>query len=93
MGNINSCGIILNLIQLFNISARIKKSLGDIVVKDIKSILLFKPRLLKKLKVSNRKLSKNRKTHFDITAIFNTYTPIIKTKNIKPYAESFTIRL
>jgi len=68
-----------------------KKSLGDIVVKDIKSILLFKPRLLKKLKVSNRKLSKDRKTYLNVTAIFNIYMPIIKTKDIKFNAEGLTI--
>jgi len=67
--------------------------LGDIVVKDIKSTLLFRPRLLKKLKVNNRKLFKDRKTHFNVTAIFNIYTLIIKTKSIKPYAEGLAIKL
>ena len=70
-----------------------KKSLDNVVVKDIKNILLFKPRLLKKLKVNNRKLSKDRKTHFNITATFNIYTLIAKTKNIKSYAEGLTIKL
>jgi len=73
---------------LFNISARIKKSLGNVVVKDIKSTSLFRPRLLKKLKVSNRKLSKDKKTHFNITATFNTHIPIIKIKGIRPYVKS-----
>ena len=47
---------------------------------------LFRPKLLKKLKVSNRKLFKDRKTHLNITAIFNIHTPIIKTKGVKPNA-------
>ena len=34
-----------------------RKSLGDIVVKDIKGMLLFRPRLLK-FKVNNRNLLK-----------------------------------
>ena len=50
IGSINSCGIVLNLIKLFSIGAR--ESLGTIVVKDIKGLLLLRPRLLK-LKVSN----------------------------------------
>ena len=78
---------------MFSISVGIKKSLGDIVVKDIKSILLFRPRLLKKLKVNNRKLSKDRKTYFNATAVFSIYTLIIKTKSVKLYAESLTTRL
>jgi len=55
-------------------------------------MLLLRSRLLKKLKVSNRKLSKDRKTYFNITAIFSMYIPIIKTKNIKPYTESLAVR-
>jgi len=54
--------------------------------------LLFRPRLLKKLKVSNRKLSKDRKTHLNIIATLNTHIFIIKTKGIRPYAESLTIK-
>ena len=42
---------------MFNISAGIKKSLGDIVIKDIKRTSLFKPKL-PKLKVSNGNLLK-----------------------------------
>jgi len=42
---------------MFSISVRIRESLGDIVVKDIKGLLLLRPRLLK-LKVSNRNLLK-----------------------------------
>ena len=56
-------------------------------------MLLFRPRLLKKLKVNNRKLFKDRKTHFNATAIFNMYTPIIKTKSIKPNVEGLTAKL
>ena len=40
---------------MFSISAKIKESLGNIVVKDIKETLLLRPKLLK-LKVSNRNL-------------------------------------
>ena len=55
IGSIDGRGIVLNLTKLFNISTRIKESLGNIVVKDIKGLLLFRPRLLK-LKISNRNL-------------------------------------
>jgi len=78
---------------LFSIGAKIKKSLSNVVVKDVESILLFRFRLLKKLKVSNRRLFKNKKTHFNITAIFNIYTPIIKTKGVRFYAEGLTASL
>ena len=57
IGGINSYNIILNLTQLFNISIRIREHLGNIIVKNIKGILLFKPRLLK-LKVNNKSLLK-----------------------------------
>jgi len=78
---------------LFSLSVKIKKSLGDIVVKDIKSILLFRFRLLKKLKFSNRKLSKDRKTYFNIITIFNIYTPIVKTEGIRFYIEGLATGL
>src|ERR1700730_11520291 len=55
IGSINGRGIVLNLTKLFNICARIRESLGNIVVKDIKGTLPLRPRLLK-LKVSNRNL-------------------------------------
>ena len=55
IGSINSCSIILNLTKLFSIYTRIRESLSDIVVKDIKGTSLLRPRLLK-LKVSNRNL-------------------------------------
>ena len=57
IGSIDGRGIVLNLTKLFSICARIRESLGDIVVKNIKGILLLRPRLLK-LKVSNRNLLK-----------------------------------
>src|SRR3984957_7257389 len=55
IGSINGHGIVSNLTKLFNIYAKIRESLGDIVVKDIKGTILLRPRLLK-LKVSNRNL-------------------------------------
>ena len=55
IGSVNGCGIILNLTKLFSISARMRESLGNIIVKDIKELLLFRPKLLK-LKISNRNL-------------------------------------
>jgi len=54
---------------------------------------LFKSRLLKKLKINNRKLFKDRKTYLNAIIIFNTYTPITKTKGVKSHAESLTIKL
>ena len=53
IGSIDGRGIVLNLTKLFSIGA--KESLGDIVVKNIKKLLLLRPRLLK-LKISNRNL-------------------------------------
>jgi len=55
MGSINGRGIVLNLTKSFSVYARIKKSLGNIVVKDIKGTSPLRPRLLK-LKVSNGNL-------------------------------------
>ena len=55
IGSIDSRSIVLNSTKLFSISAEIRESLSDIVVKDIKGLLLLRPRLLK-LKVSNRNL-------------------------------------
>ena len=57
IGSIDGYSIVLNLTKSFSISVEIKESLGNIVVKDIKELLLLKPRLLK-LKVSNRNLLK-----------------------------------
>ena len=57
IGGINGRGIVVNLIQLFWISA--KKGLGNIIIKDIKGILLLRPKLLKRLKTT-MELFKNR---------------------------------
>jgi len=56
-------------------------------------MLLFRSRLLKKLKVSNRKLFKNKKTYLNITATFSIYTLIVKIKGIRFYAEGLIIKL
>ena len=45
--SINGYSIVLNLTQLFTISIRIRECLGNIVVKDIKSIPPLRLRLLK----------------------------------------------
>ena len=55
IGSIDSRDIVLNLTKLFSIYARIRESLGNIVVKNIKGTSPLRPRLLK-LKVSNRNL-------------------------------------
>ena len=55
IGSINGCGIVLNLTKLFSICARIRESLGNVVVKNIKGMSPLRPRLLK-LKVSNGNL-------------------------------------
>ena len=60
IGSVDSYSIVLNLIKLFSISTRIRESLGDIVVKNIKGLLLFRPRLLK-LKVYNKNYLKIKK--------------------------------
>ena len=48
---IDGYSIVLNLIQLFSISARIRERLGNIIVKDIKGMPLLRPRLLESLKL------------------------------------------
>src|ERR1700723_4159298 len=53
IGSVDGCGIVLNLTKLFSIGAG--ESLGNVVVKNIKGLLLLRPRLLK-LKVSNGNL-------------------------------------
>jgi len=50
INNINDCGIVLNLTQLFSINAGVKESPGNIIVKNIKSMLPLRPKLLKRLK-------------------------------------------
>jgi len=65
-----------------------RKSLSDVVVKDIKSTSLFRPRLLKSLKlVIENYLFKDKKTYFNITVAFKAYILIIKTKSIRLYTE------
>ena len=60
VGGINSYSIVLNLTRIFSISAKIRESLGNVVVKDIKGTLLLRSRLLK-FKVSNGNLLKIKK--------------------------------
>src|SRR3984885_7738434 len=55
MGSVDGRGIVSNLTKLFSICAKIRESLGDIVVKNIKGTSPLRPRLLK-LKVSNGNL-------------------------------------
>ena len=57
IGSVDGHSIVLNLTKLFSIYARIRESLGNIVVKDIKRTSLLRPRLLK-LKVNNGNLLK-----------------------------------
>ena len=47
ISNIDGYSIVLNLTQSFSISIRIRECPGNIVVKNIKGTLLFRPRLLK----------------------------------------------
>ena len=69
---------------MFSISARIRESPGDVVVKDIKKSLLLRPRLLK-LKVSNGNLLRIGKAYLNVTTALSTYTLIIRTKGVGPY--------
>jgi len=55
IGSIDGRGIVLNSTKLFSVYAGIRKSPGDIVVKDIKETSPLRPRLLK-LKVNNGNL-------------------------------------
>ena len=65
---------------MFSISAKIRESPGDIVVKDIKSTSPFRPRLLK---LAIEDYLKDKKTYLNITTTFSTHTPIIRTKGIR----------
>ena len=47
IGNVDSYNIVLNLTQSFSINTGIKECLGNVVVKDIKGMPLFRSRLLK----------------------------------------------
>jgi len=55
IGSVDGRSIVLNSTKLFSVYARIRESLGDVVVKDIKGMSPLRPRLLK-LKVSNGNL-------------------------------------
>ena len=66
---------------MFNISIRIREYPGNIIVKDIKGISLFRPKLLKP-EFNNKILLKIKKTYFNIIVIFSTHTTIIKTEGI-----------
>ena len=65
VSGVNSYGIVMNLIQLFWISAG--KGQSDVIVKDIEKTPLFRPRLLKSLEIIIE-LFKDRKTHLNATA-------------------------
>jgi len=82
IGGVDGCGIILNATKIFSISAGIRQSPGNIVVKDIKGLSLLRPRLLK-LKVSNRNLLRIEKTYLNATAALSIYALIIRTKGIR----------
>ena len=81
MGSVDGRSIVLNLTKLFSICARIKESLGNKVVKDIKETSLLRPRLLK-LKVSNGNLLRIEKAYLNVTAALNSHALIIRTKGI-----------
>ena len=93
MGGIDSYSVILNLTQSFRISAGVRESLNNIVVKDIKGTPPFRPRLLKSLKACNGKLSKNRKIYLNVTATFRVYALVIRTEGIRPYIVGLIICL
>ena len=90
IGSINSYSIILNLTQLFSISTRIRESPGNIIVKDIKSTSLFRPRLLK-LVIED--YLKDRKAYLNVTTTFSMYIPIIRTKGVRLYIVGLIIYL
>ena len=46
---------------------------------------------LLKLQVSNRKLSKNRKTYLNTTVTLATHTPIIRTEGIRSHTVSLIV--
>ena len=69
-----------------------REYLSNIVVKDIEGTPPLRPRLLK-LQISNRKLSKDKKTHLNITITLATHTLIIRTKGIRFYIVSLIIYL
>ena len=92
IGSVDGRGIVLNLTKLFSIYTKIRESLGNIVVKDIKGTLLLRPRLLK-LKVSNGNLLRIRKAYLNVTAALSIYVLIIRTKGIGSNAVYLIISL
>ena len=72
-----------NLTQLFSISTRIRERLGDIIVKDIKRMLLLRPRLLESLKLVIENYLQDRKAYLNITTALSIYILIIRTKGIR----------
>ena len=92
MGSVDGRSIVLNLTKLFSICARIRESLGNVVVKDIKGTSLLRPRLLK-LKVSNGNLLRIEKAYLNATAALSTHVLIIRTKGIKSNAVRLIISL
>src|SRR5712675_3364920 len=93
VGSIDGRSIVLNLTQLFSISARIGERPGDIVVKNIKGTLLLRPRLLESLKLVIEDYLGDRKTYLNVTAALSTYAIIIGTKGIGPYVVCLVIGL
>jgi len=73
---------------LFRINIKIKESLDNILVENIKITLILRPKLLKSLKLVIENYLKIKKTYFNITTIFKVYTLIIKTEGIKFYIVS-----
>jgi hypothetical protein len=67
---------------LLSISNRIKKRLGNIVVKNIKGTPLLRPRLLESLKLVIENYLGDRKTYLNITTALSIYATIIRTKGI-----------
>ena len=73
---------------MFRINIKIKESLDNILVENIKITLILRPKLLKSLKLVIENYLKIKKTYFNITTIFKVYTLIIKTEGIKFYIVS-----
>ena len=82
IGSVDGYSIVLNLTKLFSIYAKIRESLGDVVVKDIKGTLPLRPRLLK-LKVSNGNLLRIEKAYLNATTTLSTHALVIRTKGIR----------
>ncbi len=93
MGGIDSRGVISNSTQSLRISAGVRESPGDVVVKDIEGTPPLRPRLLKSLKACNGKLSKNRKTHLNATATLRAHAPVTRTEGVRPHTVGLVARL